>query len=816
MWHMDLLKHWHIQRLDPGAEFSPSIEPEGWLTADMPEQIHHTLRRAGLITGPYYGKDPHEDDWVEQSDWLYFKSFYLATDAPDDLALEFDGLDTFADIYINGRFEKSAQNMHLPLSIRAPFKHGARNTLLIHFKSARAFVKDRPTDDLYPLNKVERVLTRKAQMSYGWDFCASCAGVGIWKGVRLVDAAAPRIQNYFLRTVSLSEGRAEIALSAEALGGRMRAQLSRGDTLIWQAEFDSEITFELNHPLLWWPRPYGEPHLYDFKLELLDGDTFLDLRTQKFGIRTVEVETPPHADGGRLFAFRVNGRRLFIRGANWVPMSAVFTEITESDYRRAIARAAHANLTMLRVWGGGIYEPALFYDLCAEAGILVWSDFMLACGVFPRNGAFLDNVRAEAEHAVLSMRNHTALAMYSGDNENDQAYGWDGRDYQFLNDPISRDLLKAVCARLDPSRYYLPSSPCSPEEGMLGGDNPNSPFQGDMHLYQMSARKESLDYHRKILDFTPRFLSEFGFISLPFMESYNQFNVRGRALETPRWLQQALPQFDEVLARDGLPGAAFLSQVLHAEGLKLAIEHLRANKGVCYGSLCWKFNDPHAGTGADPRGLGPWPSLMASYDMLGHPKLAYDATRRAYADELLCAIPYRDGVRIFLVSERTADVSGELLVRQLSFDGDVLFSRRERVHASGDQSTLLMSIPSEVLRPDRQLDSYLKIELGALENWLFLCEIADWHRLDSTPCGLSAVSTRGVDGSYHLKLKTERFARFVHLSVPGADPWADDNNFHLDAGAEKTIALKIESEADPRSLALFVEAENSPRIWVAL
>ncbi|MFH1880094.1 MAG: sugar-binding domain-containing protein, partial [Bacillota bacterium] len=549
--------HWRVTWKPYGSTVDPFLAahfvPEGWLDAVIPEDIHATLRRAGLVRGHFMGKDPAEDQWIEDADWIYYKEFFADKPFYDTkVTLDFDGLDTLCDLYLNGERIGSTRNMFLGYSfdVTDSLRYASRNVLIVHIRSAVKSVTGESRENLFSSNAYDRLFLRKAQMNFAWDFCGRYVTAGIWKSVSLQSFDHNRISRWYFTTRKITSEAADIQLDVaitedmEPLGTyAVRIELLEGETPVFQKTGDAQemayTRFSIPHPRLWQPMPNGDPYLYQLRITLLRNGNIIEQISRKAGIRTVRVVQEPQEDGTS-FLFEVNGRKLFARGANWVPLNVLYTDIRAADYQRALCYAVHGNINMLRVWGGGIYEYDCFYDLCDQYGILVCQDFMLACGIYPQSGAFLDNLAEEADYNILKLRNHACLAAWMGDNENDIAYGWGNRAHDFRSDKLNRGILLEACARLDPERFYMPSSPCSPFAEAEGGDTPNAACQGDTHLYLFSLDPQSEKFYRNVRDIRPRFVSEFGFLSFPDRETYFRFNFFRKQ---PAMLEPSLPSF---------------------------------------------------------------------------------------------------------------------------------------------------------------------------------------------------------------------------------------------------------------------------------
>ncbi len=893
---------WLLGHLSPEADLtetlSPDFVPEGWIPAKVPENVHAALRRAGILRGHTYSKDPVEERWVEECDWIYYKAFFYD---PEKLSrsgilqgtaeLVLEGADTFAEVYLNGRRLGSTRNMFRQYRFPADeaLLPGKRNVLVIRFRSAvkeaeRILAKGE-SGDIYSITGSDRIVARKMQMNYGWDFCGRQVSTGLWKAVYLERREYPRIASWYARTASLSRESAKILVEAvieagpeDPEGGAAAgctAELSEPGTgrvfavKLWPAAQDPETAgetaeeasaaadspagvrpgkltgvIEVPEPRLWWPNGEGEAFLYDLVLTLTakcnadseESSTPEDRKAAgrqersdhtvraRFGIRTVEVAEELQEDQGTSFRFAVNGRKLFIRGANWVPMQADPTDIRTMQYPYYLDMAVRGKIQMLRVWGGGIYEPEEFFRLCDEKGILVWQDFMFACGIYPRDREFLENVCAEAEQAVYAYRNHACLAIWSGDNEVAQAHQWAGRDYEFDREIIGNELLRGVCASLDPGRYYLASSPTSPHPERKGGDNPSSPYQGDQHIYIMQAdpgiranRDYGRQYYKRILGIRPRFVSEFGFIGFPERESFYRFNYRREPIRGGEELKSHIPMAARHLSEGDTDGAIYYSQLFNAMALKYWIEYFRSLKGTCGGTLYWKFNDPAADNPEDYL----FPSHMCAVDMYGNPRMTYYVTRRAYADVLAAFVEDRDGDRIHVmaVNELRAPLIGELTVRLTDFRGQVLYEETKDGAALGtDAAAELMTLSrSSLLKYGPPEEMVLKADLriggGIIScvNRYYFVDLNDNDTLRLPEAGLEVLRCVRIGHLVRMTLHSARFARTVRVNIINSREKYSDNYFDMDAGETRTIAVTLQEEwkeEEILSAAFSVEAEN--------
>ena len=833
---IDLNGRWKLTCVEHGTDIAPFLAedfvPEGWLDARVPEDVRATLRRAGAIRGNTYEKREDEERWIEEADWVYHRRFFLG-DAAGRLRLVFEGLDCFCSVYLNGHAAGQSDNMFVPCVIDAgPLLRRGLNTLVVHVRSATAEVAGRDDSMLFSITGSDRLFARKAQMSYGWDFCGRCVTAGIWKAVRLEDVPEHEMPDLYAWTAALQGDTAVLRVEAEVPRDcRLRAALSFDGKTAACAELlpgeDGAVCaadLAVRRARLWWPRPYGPQPLYDLTMELLHGDEVAARRTVRVGLRTLEVLREPQPDGTS-FQFCVNGRKLFIRGANWVPLNTLFSGIGASDYETLIRRAVEGRLSMLRVWGGGIYENDAFFDACDREGILVWQDFMLACGIYPRDDAFLAGLAREAEHVVRRYRNRACLALWSADNENGQAYIWARRTYEFERDPINHRVLKEVCARLDPHRFYLHTSPGSPDPAARGGGDQESPYQGDVHLYYLSshpgvnaARDYGREYYRRVLGIRPRFVSEFGFISLLGRDSYGRFNPRRLPLRNPGEPVRYMPLLKDYLDRGDTDAAIRYSQTIQAMALSWYIEYFRSLKGTCSGTLYWKFNDPLA----DCPDAYAYPSQMSAVDMYHKPRMSWYAARRSYADVLLALVDRLEGgTGAVLVNETEAPLAGRLVIERRRFTGEVLVRREMPCSCPADTAEVQYELDGELLTPRDPYGEYILARVDGLASAGSTALtarrfFADLHQIDRLrlPGGELEAVIRRVPGGWTLALSARSYIRCLRLEIPDVPASYTDNYFDLDPGTVFDCVILPWDAPDLSEAVISLEAENLPRITV--
>ena len=629
-----------VERLDDGWEFGLGSSQEtskapghlrdtlnAWFPATVPGTIHTDLLNQGLIPDPFWRDGEMRVQWVGEEDWTYRTRLQVpeATLQAELVELIFHGLDTYAEVRLNDQTILEADNMFRTWRVDVKgFLLPGDNVLEIRFRSpllpalkARAALPYRLPAGNDRGDPPSRVFVRKAAYHYGWDWGPRLVTSGIWRPVELHAWSGIRIRDLHLQTDSLTDQRAFATVQVEleisqpeaerrAAGGNLPVSVALSspdgsfESVLAEATVEPglnrlEAQVEIPDPRRWWPNGLGEPYLYTVKAELA-ASRFMETAQVRFGLRTLELIT--EADSiGESFFFKVNGVPVFMKGANVIPQDHFSPRVSEEQYRNLFRDVAGANMNMLRVWGGGIYEEDLFYELADEKGILIWQDFMFANGMYPGDSAFLANVRAEAYDQVSRLRKHPSLALWCGNNEMDEGWknwGW-ARAYDSPTDSaavrrayetIFHGILPDMVAREDPARPYWPSSPS------LGWGDPESLNRGDSHYWGVWHGREPFQVFAEKL---PRFSSEFGFQSIPSMETVEAFTDESdRSLVHPNFLiHQKHPIGNELIsqymARDypvppDFEDFAYVSQLLQARGMRTAFEAHRTGHASNHGN----------------------------------------------------------------------------------------------------------------------------------------------------------------------------------------------------------------------------------------
>ncbi|MFD5161722.1 glycoside hydrolase family 2 protein [Streptomyces hawaiiensis] len=652
---------------------------EGWilrhdsdtLPAAVPGCVHTDLMAAGVVPDPFLGRNETEVAWVGRRDWTYEREIGGPW-GQEQTDLVFDGLDTVAEISLDGRLLGKVRNMHRSYRFDVT---GLSGRLSVRFVSAyaeaeavRGRVGERPAAYAEPYQYL-----RKMACSFGWDWGPTLVTAGIWRPVRLEHWSTARIARV-RPLVTVEEGtgvvelavdvertRVEAPLAVEATVGGVRARASLDGT-------HGVVRLRVPDAELWWPRGYGEQPLYDVELRLLHGDDALDVWRRRVGFRTVELDRRPDAHGTG-FTLVVNGERLFARGVNWIPDDVFPSRITRERYRERLEQAAGAGVDLVRIWGGGIYESEDFYDACDELGLLVWQDFPFACAAYPEEQPLRGEVEAEARENVVRLMPHPSLVLWNGNNEN----LWGFRDWEWeprlagnsWGEGYYLGVLPRVVAELDPTRPYTAGSPWSGS----WRHHPNDPVHGTHHSWDVWNREDYADYRLSV----PRFVAEFGWQAPPAYATLRRA-LPGEELapDSPGMLHHQKADDGNGKLERGLerhfavPDGDFdrwhyLTQLNQARAVAAGVEHWRAHWPVCAGTIVWQLNDC-------------WPvTSWAAIDGDGREKPLYHELKRLYADRLL-TVQGAGGGRLVVaaVNQAAQDWRSPLTLRRMSVGGEVL------------------------------------------------------------------------------------------------------------------------------------------------
>jgi len=810
---------WKLQYFDFGrtvGQFSEEYDDSWWIDAEVPGEVHETLLKHGLIEDPLYGKNCDKREWVERVDWWYRRRF----EVPEGLRgkrvlLVFEGLDTFATVWLNGERIASSEDMFIPLvvDVTDKLRYGAVNTLAVRL-GAPWYETIRRAGDFSEKNLLwngnySRLYARKAQYQYEWDWAVKLLTVGIWRSVKLVAYDHAVISDVYVRTLRIGEGWAELEVnveveSLESCGAELSVVGACGDS-VFKGAFRVSLsegynsfsfTFKVENPRLWWPVGYGPQNLYSLEVALAVNGVVEDTYSTRFGIRTVELVTESdEASNGKVFYFKVNGEKVFCKGANWIPADLLISRVSRERYRQLLQLAIDGNHNMLRVWGGGLVEYDDFYNLCDEMGIMLWHDFQFACGHYPDDDDFLKLVEREVEATVRRLRNHPSIILWCGNNEDEALEAASG--FGLTRPRIDFEVIPGVVARLDPSRPYWPSSPY-----------PLDPREGDNHNWVVYHGLAPIDY---FLSDESRFLSEFGMQAAPHVKSMRRFLPPGALWPVNEyWLyhyhvpEKVVPYMKDYGEPRDLYSYVYLSMMVQADTLKTAIEHSRRRKFECGGVLYWSFN-------------APWPNMCwETVDYYGMPKMSYYVAKRAFEPVLVSPVYTGGVIRVWLVNDTLADVEGVLEILTVDVSSNKVAGRVEKPCAvRRNSSTLVAEYKPEDLGlkdPGSQL-LVLIFRSGAAvsRNVLLLTRHRD-VRFSRTQLSVEVLQTEivGRDAVLKVRVRSQGYARLVAVDVKEDNVTvADDNYFDLLPGEDRVVSLRVRDAGEGR-LTVVAAAYNAP------
>lgn len=819
-----------VKNLHEGWKFRQA-RLTNWYPATVPGVVHTDLLQNKIIEDPFFRLNERGLQWIDKEDWVYETCFTLAADMmrKENMELVFEGLDTYADVYLNDECILKADNMFRRWSI--PVRQYIReenNILKVYFHSPVKI--DVPKWDALPyqypasndqsengglFNKKISIFARKAGYHYGWDWGPRLVTSGIWRPVYIRAWSDLRINDVFIEQKEVGAGRAVIAghveldadkdmdgvlvtITDEVTGrvlGERQADLKRGTNRV-------NVDFVLHKPKLWWSNGLGEPFLYRFRTDIIAGGDLLDSKTERVGIRSLKVVHQPDKDG-HTFYIELNGRPVFAKGANYIPSDNFLPRVTPENYKRTILDAAGVNMNMLRVWGGGIYENDVFYDLCDEYGIMIWQDFMFACSMYPAEGALLDNIRQEAVDNVKRLRNHACIALWCGNNECQDAWlgwGWK-REIERQNKEYADKIwaqyrqqyhvtLPGVVREYAPGTFYWPSSPFAFEGEMSGTTD------GDRHYWSVWHGKAPIsDYDSE----KSRFFSEYGFQSFPEFESVKRYapypedwDIRSEVMMShQRGGDHANGLIETYLLNEykkprDFRAFLYMNHVLQGDAIKTAIESHRRQMPYNMGTLFWQHNDC-------------WPvASWASRDYYGRWKAQHYYVRKAYDDILISPVVEGDDLKVYAVSDRLENTSGRLQLQVCQFDGTVVHHWDKSVGISGNDSRVCFSAPlAKLLEGADRGTVYVRVDYTDKSGRVYhnnYC-LGKQKDMDYPKVDLQT-EVRSIEGGYEVTVSADKFARAVCLSVADNESVYSDNYFDVQPKSSVQVQVKTRLSAE--------------------
>ena len=775
----------------------------------IPGTVLSGLLAAGKIKDPFYRTNEDATRALFWKDYVFTRTFDVDEEllAQQHIVLVCEGLDTLAEISINGTFLAKTDNMHRTWKFQAKkLLHPGKNEIQIVFRSVLRFIEDYPYEAHKKINYIPcgsmkgNQLLRKAHSMFGWDWGPQTIDAGIFRDIYLQGYSHARIEDIRIhqqhaKNVSVQTS---ITLSESVPGQKLCVELSEDgadkplQTKLCKTNADgvAAVDFVNENPKLWWPNDYGDQPLYIVRTTLLDEDgTSLESITRRIGLRTLTISQEKD-EWGNEFAFCVNGVKIFTRGGNYIPDDCLYTRITEKklDYILESCRRAHFNC--VRVWGGGYYPSDAFYDLCDENGLIVWQDLMYACNVYDVTDAFAENCRQETYDNVRRLRHHASLGLWCGNNEIESAWDHWG-DFQketpYLRADYIRlfeEVLPKAVQEADGETFYWHSSPSS------GGcfDNPDDANRGDTHYWDVwHGQKPFTDYCKYFF----RFCSEFGFQSFPCAKTVNSFtleddrNIFSRVMESHQKNDAANGKMLYYLSENlrypkDLTHLLYASQVLQGMAIKYGVDHWRRNRGRCMGTLYWQINDN-------------WPApSWSSIDYFGRWKALHYMAQKFYAPHAVSMTLEDHRCHVYFSNEsfETTEYSLTLSIRDLS--GNVLetYETKGNSPAFSAIETAVVDICSW---EDQKDDVFLEAVIHTKDQKVLKdVETLVPYKYLNLKNPVISTEAEETNDAFILHISSDCFAPFVSLDFDDADVIFSDNFFHLTDKTVQDIIVKKE------------------------
>lgn len=775
----------------------------------IPGTVLSGLLAAGKIKDPFYRTNEDATRALFWKDYVFTRTFDVDEEllAQQHIVLVCEGLDTLAEISINGTFLAKTDNMHRTWKFQAKkLLHPGKNEIQIVFRSVLRFIEDYPYEAHKKINYIPcgsmkgNQLLRKAHSMFGWDWGPQTIDAGIFRDIYLQGYSHARIEDIRIhqqhaKNVSVQTS---ITLSESVPGQKLCVELSEDgadkplQTKLCKTNADgvAAVDFVIENPKLWWPNDYGDQPLYIVRTTLLDEDgTSLESITRRIGLRTLTISQEKD-EWGNEFAFCVNGVKIFTRGGNYIPDDCLYTRITEKklDYILESCRRAHFNC--VRVWGGGYYPSDAFYDLCDEKGLIVWQDLMYACNVYDVTDAFAENCRQETYDNVRRLRHHASLGLWCGNNEIESAWDHWG-DFQketpYLRADYIRlfeEVLPKAVQEADGETFYWHSSPSS------GGcfDNPDDANRGDTHYWDVwHGQKPFTDYRKYFF----RFCSEFGFQSFPCAKTVNSFtleddrNIFSRVMESHQKNNAANGKMLYYLSENlrypkDLTHLLYASQVLQGMAIKYGVDHWRRNRGRCMGTLYWQINDD-------------WPApSWSSIDYFGRWKALHYMAQKFYAPHAVSMTLEDHRCHVYFSNEsfETTEYSLTLSIRDLS--GNVLetYETKGNSPAFSAIETAVVDICSW---EDQKDDVFLEAVIHTKDQKVLKdVETLVPYKYLNLKNPVISTEAKETNDAFILHISSDCFAPFVALDFDDADVIFSDNFFHLTYKTVQDIIVKKE------------------------
>jgi beta-mannosidase len=806
--------------LNPKWEFRQK-GTDKWYPANVPGTVHTDLLANKLIPDPFFADNEKKVQWVENEDWEYRSEFSCDKKllSQNNIELKFEGLDTYARVYLNDKLIIECDNMFRSwtIPVKKHLKEG-NNALVIVFGSAVKKGKAEAARLSYTLPGDEKVFTRKAQYQYGWDWGPRLVTCGIWKPVKLITWNKLKIESIYAYTKQITDSVAKVDFIIETncdtedyydFKYNYSDRKERQNKLVSQVVIlkpgttTTTLSCSIPRPKLWWCNNMGKRRssLYYAGFKISKADTNIAQDGIFFGIRTIEL-VQENDSAGSSFYFKLNGVPVFMKGANYIPQHNFLPAVAKEDYRKILTMARDANMNMLRVWGGGVYADEEFYKDCDKAGILVWQDFAFACAMYPGNTEFFDNVKKEAAEQVKRLRNHPCVALWCGNNEIDEGWhNWEWQKQYAYSKTDSANIwldykklfhvaLRSIVKQNDLTTPYWPSSPS------IGWGHKESLQQGDSHYWGVWWGNEPFKaYEEKV----GRFMSEYGFQGMPSFQTFKTFcdsadlNLNSEAMKNHQKYKSGFKTITEYMQRefkvpDDLEKFIYVSQLLQAQGMKTAIEAHRRAKPYCMGTLFWQLNDC-------------WPATSwSAIDFYNTPKAIYYELGNLYDDVLISVKKSGNDYKIYIINDKFKQIYGRLTISIYDFSGKELFIKKQDTKVFANTSQVYFSVLEKELVPLEKEKIYLRCQFVSSDQTISKKTLYYFTSPKNLKLPIAKPNLVYNASANSIKIKSQSLIKNIYL-----DNNASGKNYlDLEPGEELEIKLKtpIKSVAEIKFMSL--------------
>ena len=790
-----------------------------WLNTSVPGSVFHDLLQAGRIEDPFYRDNELKAREIASYDYEYMREFIADSRflAHECTILHCEGLDTLADVFINGQLAASTDNMHrsYEMNIKSLIREGINNIRILLRSPVKFIDKKDEENPLWGSDDAMKGFShiRKGHSMFGWDWGPQIPDSGIWRSISIIACGQERLSDIYITQkhdvdkamldirVRLSNNAAVNSYDTGKLRLKVILTAPDGRTLEQSIQVtcqEEHLMFQVDKPELWWPNGYGDHPLYHVEVYLTGSEGQLDSRSLDIGLRTIRVRREKD-QWGESFEFEINGVSIFAMGADYIPEDNLLPRCSRQRTEKLIKSCIAANFNCIRIWGGGYYPEDYFYELCDQYGLLVWQDFMFACAVYELTAEFAQNIKKEAEDNIRRLRHHASLAIWCGNNEMET--GWANWSFPKTDKHRSHytqmfeELLPQVAAEFDPNTFYWPSSPSSGG----GFDKPNDENIGDVHYWDVwHGLKPFTDYR----NFYFRFVSEFGFQSFPGMKTVESFtlpedrNIFSYVMEKHQKNGSANGKILYYLSENfkypkDFDALLYTSQLLQAEAIKYGVEHWRRNRGRCMGAIYWQLNDC-------------WPvASWASVDYFGRWKALHYFAKRFFSPIILTACEEGLKVSLHVSNESMQELNGEIHWQLRDSNSCILHGGSAGAGVAPLSSKSLCELDFSRELSDREVQRRVYLEYGLYHgNEVIsggtLLFVKNKHFEFINP-KLEAIIEESED-SFLIKLYSVAYAKYVGLDLSTADGIFDDNYFDMSAGCIKHVCVKKDDLSSPLTL----------------